>query len=348
VKQTLLFWIAVVVFVTITVFAIHRYAHADECNPDLVSDRTPLCQLLKPQYRQCRPDRDINHDFDLLDGLCAPCPAGQCVTGVDPDTLALACSPCGCTGGGSCTPITCDPGSVLTAVDSGCGFTCTPLVDVCCAAGLNCCPGTTTTTESSSTTETTETSTSTTSTTVTTQPPGPSETFIWAPDIPFQAVSEAGFGSIDEMKCDAWVPDTGITNATQVTFGWLNSTSGVQCGVAIYSADGSSRLFSTGGLDCSTGSPRSVTGSAFSLVAGTKYLLCRCSNTTNLPTFIVTSGAGGSGTALSQIANTLAPAGAFTAANSCTAGSPPSTTGGSNGSDNHVGAVQLLIATTTP
>lgn len=336
-RQILAWWLAVFAVVGIAV-----YAFADECNPDLISDRTPLCQLLKPQYRQCRPDRDINHDFDLLDGLCSPCPAGQCVTGVDPDTLALACSPCGCTGGGSCTPIACDPGFVLTSVDGGCNFTCTALCQVCTDAGIpSCACGTSTTTTEAPTTSTTTTTTSTTTTT--TGPPF-SITFIWAPLQPMKTTAEfSSETTADEMRCDMYIPDVGITNADRISFQLSNSGVAVVCAAAIYSADGNTRLGSTGGVDCSGGGTITATGSAFTLVEGTEYQLCHCSNQTHLPAFLIVDNAANT----SALANTITPAGSFVASNPCVSGVPPTTTGGSNGTDTH-GFPIVLISTSTP
>lgn len=170
--------------VAAVLFLLVRQAQADECNPNLVSARTPLCRLYKPQERQCRPDVDLDLNFDILDALCA-CPDGQCLQGIEPETGEPICVPCGCSGGSNLTcPFACDPDNCVTGFDADCGPICSP------------CVGATSTTTSTTVVTTT---TTTSSTTTTTLPPG------------YKCYNRAGVAATDDHVSFWDAPPSGAT-----------------------------------------------------------------------------------------------------------------------------------------
>src|SRR5437773_855065 len=99
-------FVVTMVAIMLLLLGLVRVAWGDECNPDLVSNRTPHCQLYQPQFRQCRPDQDLNKDLELLDNLCTSCPPGQCLRGFSFDGTKQ-CVPChACPGPQTCPPPT--------------------------------------------------------------------------------------------------------------------------------------------------------------------------------------------------------------------------------------------------
>ncbi len=142
------------------------------------------------------------------------------------------------------------------------------------------------------------------------------------------------------LYCDEWVPALGITNADTIVFVVLGgSGSG---GVAIYTGDGSTRLFSTGGITFS-GDVKTVTSSAFTLDPGTQYQVCRCA-ATGIGWMASRAGVNG---VIAQMENALSVPGTTSAANPCLGGSPPITTGVLSAHD-HAGPLIFLLGTTTP
>ena len=109
---------------------------------------------------------------------------------------------------------------------------------------------------------------------------GTSTTVVWLPIRPLQGAASSWAGP-DVIRCVGIVPELGITNATRM--GWYVTGglgAGGKCAFAIYNADGSSLIRTSGNVSCASTAPVEVTGlSPFSLVAGTKYQVCTCSNT---------------------------------------------------------------------
>jgi hypothetical protein len=225
----------------------------------------------------------------------------------------------------------------------------------CIACSDNGCVVPTTTTSTPTTTVTTTsaapttappttatTTTATTTTATTTTGPPLSVTFLWYPGYMQAANVEAW--TPNELRCNAWVPTIGIDNATSISF---RTSAGGNCGVAIYNADGSSRITTTGAQACNGN--MSITSSAFDLAAGTLYQVCSCSDGTN---GYVTAHEGTSGN-LRGLQNAFTLFHQSTIATStCTGGAPPLTTGAlamdtanSNGGHN---PIMLLLGTNTP
>ena len=268
----------------LALLALVVWARADECNPNLVSNRTPKCMLYQPQYRQCRPDEDLNKDMDILDFLCQQCPPGQCISGFDPSTAAPTCVPCGCNQGG-CN-LDCQNGGFCALVGGVPTCICPP--EFCGGLCQQMCSPTTTTaaptTTSSSTSATTSTTSAvTTSTTSTTQPVVGSTSFM---AIPSYGTSEA---SIPFPTHDN---DDGQNHGTCVRFVAPYSINGVSRLVAYNTV--SPGLFSServaifpdddnanplGGADGGgnlVGAWSANTNQTFNLVKGTIYRECFC------------------------------------------------------------------------
>ncbi len=141
------------------------------------------------------------------------------------------------------------------------------------------------------------------------------------------------------------MPEQGIDNATAIAFQVTGGLGGGSfCSVTIYTDDGTSTVATTGALSCATSGPKAATGlSAFTLTEGTKYQVCICASAT-----------GGSyltglpaGTVLADLENVFAgvPLGSI-AANTCTAGAAPASTGAL--SQGGVNPPIVLIETSTP
>ena len=108
---------------------------------------------------------------------------------------------------------------------------------------------------------------------------GTSTTVVWLPIRPLQGAASSWAGA-NAIRCVAVVAELGITNATRM--GWYVTGGlggGGKCSFAIYNADASSLIQTSGNVDCSTTGKVEATGlSAFSIVAGTKYQVCTCAN----------------------------------------------------------------------
>lgn len=171
---------------------------------------------------------------------------------------------------------------------------------------------------------------------------GTSTTHIWSPVRAIAGKSTAWPGT-DVMRCVAWVPDVGITNATQI--GWFVTGGlggGGLCSFTIYDASGTTLIATTGASDCSATGVNSSGVSAFSLTAGIKYQVCTCANT-NGGSYLGTNSISGG---LTTLQNQLSvPIGA-TAATGCTNGVAPSSTGVLSAAA--VNAPILIISTSTP
>lgn len=340
---TIILWGAML----LVIWALATYAHGDECNPDLVSDLTPKCQLYKPQFRQCRPDQDLNKDMDLLDNLCAACPAGQCLTGITLSGGPL-CTPCGgCAGFMQCAPPTvvighdancndicssnfCDPNPCQNGgqcILTGNGFLC---LCPCTCSGTLCETCVTTTTGVSTTTGTGATTTSTTGApTTTTLPLFPSTTFLVVPGYPTDTASQNwAVVSDNVMICGRFVPPVGITNATKAAFLLTAGPAENDYTVALYPDDDagarvmqchSSITFQTL-QQCTSMTP-------YTLTAGTAYRVCACrqNNFLTADSYLAAAWTVSSGWASEQNGFVVSVG---TATNLCTGGNTsPATTG---------------------
>lgn len=162
---------------------------------------------------------------------------------------------------------------------------------------------------------------------------------IWSPTRVLGASTSTWAGT-DKLQCTSWIPEIGITNATQI---WWFVTAGLggggTCTMAIYNATGSTLLGSINAADCSATGIVGGTAAAFSLTAGTKYQVCTCENT-NGGTFLATNGN------TTTLANALSTTIGSTATNNCLSGIPPTTTGTLN--PQIINAPIVLIGTGTP
>lgn len=170
-------------------------------------------------------------------------------------------------------------------------------------------------------------------------------TILWVPTWPLDTGEAVRPGTGDNvMHCNAWVPDIGIQDVTAIVFNAANGPwSG---GVAIYNADGSSRIATTGGVNMNGGSTVFLTpSSAFTILPGTKYQVCSCFTSTPLYTVLEPGPTGDS----ALIQNPAFPSVnlSTTAANLCTAGSPPLTTGALT-AESARSPILLLLGTNTP
>jgi hypothetical protein len=85
----------------------------------------------------------------------------------------------------------------------------------------------------------------------------------------------------NEMRCTAFVPSIGITNATEMAFYTVAGTASA-VGVCIYDASGNP-VATTGALTCGANTLCTKTGmTAFTLNAGFKYYLCWTSSDTTV------------------------------------------------------------------
>lgn len=85
--------------------------------------------------------------------------------------------------------------------------------------------------------------------------------------------------AVNAMHCHPFVPIFNLLNATKIAWQVTQAGGGgSQCSVAIYSADGNTRLATTGATPCSSTGVITVTVAPFSLTAGTTYLQCATGN----------------------------------------------------------------------
>lgn len=291
---------------------------------------------------------------NLASGGATPCgqtcPPGGIVTGFDPG-CGVICTSCDltCHNGGTCVFCT-EPGGQCCMCPVGfCGMLCDVPCPTTTTTTSTTTITTTTTTETTTTgtgPTTTSTTTTTTSTTSTTAFPQ-SVTFTWVPSFATQInlLGSSGGTNPDELRCNAYVPQIGIANATTISWEVVNTGAGPpDCGIAIYTADGSSRVVTTGGTSCATGD-HTVPSTSFTLDAGTMYQVCICSaGATDY-----TTASGGSGSGLTKIQNVFSATPMNTiATNTCSSGSPPLTTGTLNVDSAGHGPIVLLLGTNSP
>jgi hypothetical protein len=155
-----------------------------------------------------------------------------------------------------------------------------------------------------------------------------STTHLWSPSsgVHPDFYGSSSFNTANVLNCFAWTPTEGLTNATTMSFFLTGGAGGsTACSFAIYNADGSTRLGTTGSVNCGAGGAKVVTGiTPFTLVQGTKYQVCNC---------VAVSGgtyaaaAAGPSTGIELLQNALSVKLANSAANACTSGVAPATTG---------------------
>ncbi len=187
-----------------------------------------------------------------------------------------------------------------------------------------------TTTTSTSTTSSTSTSTSTTSTTASTTSsttvPGESSSFVY---VPFGSFTEstgvvAVASTAGQMRCSDFVARRGISAATKMV---VEVTTALDTGssVHLYNADGSTLLATTGPQNWSSTGFKAVSGiTAFNVAPATSYRLCWCATSSTGGAFR------GSVNVASSTVRSWQEAIAVhqgLAANGCTSGVAPSTTG---------------------
>ncbi len=170
-----------------------------------------------------------------------------------------------------------------------------------------------------------------------------STTRLWFPGPPTGG-GIAALPGANVLRCAAWVPPEGITNATSITWyltGGLGG--GGLCSVTIYNADGSAQIRTSGAQNCSTTGVVSAAGlSAFSLTAGTKVQLCICGNAAG-GSYV--GAQPGDSTSIEVLQNVVSPQ-MTSAANPCIAGVAPVSTGARSGT---TGGFPIgLLATDTP
>ncbi len=170
---------------------------------------------------------------------------------------------------------------------------------------------------------------------------GPSTRFIWLPNRLLDATASAvPYGS---MRCGGYVPAEGITGATQIAWYTTGAATGAFCGIAIYDAPGTTRIATTGGVNCDGTGAKIATGiSSFDLVEGVKYNICTCGNTAaNGVGFLSWT------SATDDIARSYSGKVWRFAANNCdSSGNPPTMTGSLT--DSSLAPPAILIGTNTP
>jgi len=158
-----------------------------------------------------------------------------------------------------------------------------------------------------------------------------STTHLWFPyDFP-AGTGAAGNGNVanNTLICWAWVPKVVATSFTKA--GWFSPSGcggGSFAGVAIYDAAGSTRIMTTGAQNCNVTTAIAVTGiAAYSLTAATKYWVCYCASNGagSYESVPINSGRVG------VLGNSFSVPVMAKAANACTAGAPPTTTGAFTG-----------------
>jgi hypothetical protein len=131
-------------------------------------------------------------------------------------------------------------------------------------------------------------------------------------------------GTANQIVCATYVAPFSMTNATKLAQGITGGSS--TCGAAIYpDSDSGTALASISG-SCASQGVFSATGlTAFSLSAGVAYRVCTCATATSGSyAAIIDNNTAGGRTA--DMLNTFGSR-IGTAANNCSAGVPPSTTG---------------------
>lgn len=157
------------------------------------------------------------------------------------------------------------------------------------------------------------------------------------------ALSTAAFaGTDDVMQCVDWIEKVGIDDATSIEIE-VSGAAGTSSSLTIYSSGGAAVIATTGVQNWSSTGVKTITGlTAFDLVAGTQYRMCWCRDGTG-------------GTLRSATNATLTVIGGWhnalathmgTAANTCTTGSAPSSTGSLSSANSQIPLV--TVATNTP
>lgn len=138
--------------------------------------------------------------------------------------------------------------------------------------------------------------------------------------------TNTSFGGGNVLVCFGETPTQGITNATQIGFfltGGLGG--GGLCSITLYNADGTTQLGTTGAVNCAASGGKTVGSiTPFSVTKGTKIQLCTCASVGG-GTYLGADPGASSGVQLLQNLSSVPTA--TTAANACTAGVPPATTG---------------------
>jgi hypothetical protein len=155
-----------------------------------------------------------------------------------------------------------------------------------------------------------------------------STTHLWFPSSGVHPgfYGSSSFNTTDVLDCFAWTPTEGLVNATTIGFFLTGGAGGsTACSVSLYNFDGSSRLATTGALNCGASGPKSVTGlTPFTIVEGTKYQVCNC---VALSGGTYAGAAAGVSNGIELLQNSLSVPLASSAANTCTAAVAPATTG---------------------
>lgn len=130
-------------------------------------------------------------------------------------------------------------------------------------------------------------------------------------------------GSADQLRCAEFPSPFSITGATKITIGITNGVALAQCGAGIYSATGS--IIAGANAACTAAGPVTMTVSSFNLTAATSYRACWCASSTSVQGWSIEEFAT-AGMGMVNILNTGATS-VGTAANACTVGALPATTG---------------------
>lgn len=175
---------------------------------------------------------------------------------------------------------------------------------------------------------------------------GASTTFRYVPALWSQIAAASLPTTANHLVCYDWTESEGITNATKI--GWsMDSGASTACSVTIYDAGGANIVRTSGTKNCSSASaPISATGlTAFSLTAGNQYRLCWCNNGTTGGLRSVSGWT--STTGLEVDLHNVFTTHIGRAANDCTAGAAPSSTG-SLTADIFLRPPLVLLGTDTP
>lgn len=179
-------------------------------------------------------------------------------------------------------------------------------------------PSVTSTTSTSSSTAASTTSTSS-STSTTLEPValkmifGPTDGHPWNLD----------FGNFptanDALLCTEWIPSVGVSGADRV--GWFKNSGSATVGLAIYNYDGTAQIMEAN----STGD--TVTGlTPFTIDPGTQYRVCMCVTDRTVALYTTGQNANFEFDNVGRFANLFLTKFGV-AANSCSSGNPPATTG---------------------